>query len=239
MIPSRVPTNGRAVMAGAGGEDAGGDQPDPRARLMEEVAAQMDAIEADFGDGYEIGAIVTVVEVRRPDAADVRVRCNAPPRIGLGMLHVAEKVLEAQAGGQRAGDQSSRSPASRAASSLRRPSSSSLKDPSSAASSSRARSWSSALTRTSRAPEGPHSGPPIVRWMIAWMPAPRRRSQTISASASLLTVLTSWRSSDIVPEATASPSRGPAGSRRRGDGGALEMFSPRSLTRSAPAGRIA
>ena len=86
-------------MAGAGGEDAGSAQPDPRARLMEEVAAQMDAIEADFGDGYEIGAIVTVVEVRRPDAADVRVRCNAPPWIGLGMLHVAEKVLEAQAGG--------------------------------------------------------------------------------------------------------------------------------------------
>jgi hypothetical protein len=86
-------------MAGAGGGDVGGGRPDPRARLLEEVAAQMDAIEADFGDGYEIGAIVTVVEVRRPDAADVRVRCNAPPWVGLGMLHVAEKVLEAQASG--------------------------------------------------------------------------------------------------------------------------------------------
>ena len=82
-------------MAGAGGGDVGGGRPDPRARLLEEVAAQMDAIEADFGDGYEIGG----VEVRRPDAADVRARCNAPPWVGLGMLHVAEKVLEAQASG--------------------------------------------------------------------------------------------------------------------------------------------
>jgi hypothetical protein len=63
---------------------------------MEEVAAQMDAIEVDFGDGYEIGAIVTVVEVRRPDGtAGVRVRHNAPPWVALGMLKVAEKSIEA------------------------------------------------------------------------------------------------------------------------------------------------
>ena len=85
-------------MAGAESGMPGGSRPDPRARLLEEVAAQMDAIEADFGDGYEIGAIVTVVEVRRPESADVRVRCNAPPWVGLGMLQVAGKVLEAQAG---------------------------------------------------------------------------------------------------------------------------------------------
>jgi hypothetical protein len=71
---------------------------DPRARLMEAVAAQMDAIETDFGDQYEIGALVTIVEVRKPDgSAGIRVRCNAPPWVGLGMLSVAEKVLEGQA----------------------------------------------------------------------------------------------------------------------------------------------
>jgi hypothetical protein len=89
-------------MADAGSESvgSGGAEPDPRARLLEEVAAQMDAIEADFGDGYEIGALVTVVEVRRPDGeAGVRVRCNAPPWVGIGMLQLAGRVLEAQASG--------------------------------------------------------------------------------------------------------------------------------------------
>lgn len=74
------------------------DDSDPRARLMEAVAAQMDAIETDFGDQYEIGALVTIVEVRKPDgSAGIRVRCNAPPWVGLGMLTVAGKVLESQA----------------------------------------------------------------------------------------------------------------------------------------------
>jgi hypothetical protein len=87
-------------MADIGGGDdpgTGGVQPDPRATLMEEVAAQMDAIEADFGDHYEIGAIVTIVEVRNPDGnPGVRVRSNAPPWVGLGMLRFAERALEAQ-----------------------------------------------------------------------------------------------------------------------------------------------
>jgi hypothetical protein len=71
---------------------------DPRSKLGEEVAAQMDAIEADFGDDYEIGNVITVVEVRRPDGAGIRVRNNAPPWVGLGMLRIAERVLEGQAG---------------------------------------------------------------------------------------------------------------------------------------------
>lgn len=79
------------------GPGAGG-QSDPRARLMEEVADQMDAIEADFGDQYEIGALMTIVEVRQPDgSAGVRVRSNVPPWVGLGMLRVAEKAVESQA----------------------------------------------------------------------------------------------------------------------------------------------
>jgi hypothetical protein len=75
--------------------DTGGD---PRSRLGEEVAAQMDAIESDFGDDYEIGNVVTVVEVITPDGTGIRVRCNHQPWVGLGMLRLAERVLEAQAG---------------------------------------------------------------------------------------------------------------------------------------------
>jgi hypothetical protein len=89
-------------MADAANEGTGGagGEPDPRARLMEEVAAQMDAIETDFGDSYEIGAVVTIVEVRRPDGTvGVRVRSNSPLWVGLGLLQVAEKVLEHQGEG--------------------------------------------------------------------------------------------------------------------------------------------
>jgi hypothetical protein len=73
--------------------------PDSRNKLGEEVAAQMEAIEEDFGDDYEIGVVVTIVEVTTSDGAGVRVRCNAPPWVGLGMLRMAEKVLEAQGQG--------------------------------------------------------------------------------------------------------------------------------------------
>jgi hypothetical protein len=68
---------------------------DPRAKLMEEVASQMDAIETDFGDGYQIGNVVTVVEVFQPDGVvGIRVRCNQQPWIGVGMLRFALKFLE-------------------------------------------------------------------------------------------------------------------------------------------------
>ena len=68
---------------------------DPRSKLGEEVAAQMDAIEADFGDNYEIGNVVTIVEVLRPDGAGIRVRCNQQPWIGLGLLqHGPQRIGE-------------------------------------------------------------------------------------------------------------------------------------------------
>jgi len=73
--------------------------PNAKNKLGEEVAAQMEAIENDFGDDYEIGAVVTVVEVVTPDGAGIRVRCNASPWVGLGMLRIAEKALEAQGDG--------------------------------------------------------------------------------------------------------------------------------------------
>lgn len=75
-------------------------EPDPKAKLMHEVAAQMEAIEDDFGDDYKIGAVMTVVEVITSSGAGIRVRCNAPPWVGLGMLRTAEKALEAQGGAE-------------------------------------------------------------------------------------------------------------------------------------------
>jgi len=84
-------------MAEAGNEGA---QPDPRTRLMQEVAEQMDAIETAFGDGYQIGRVITVVEVTRPDGnVELRVRAGQYPWVALGMLEFAKKSVEAQAAG--------------------------------------------------------------------------------------------------------------------------------------------
>jgi hypothetical protein len=87
--------------AGDEGAGLGDDQPDPRAKLMQEVAAQMDAIEADFGDSYEIGRVITIVEVTRPDGqVALRVRAGHYPWVALGMLQFAQKSIEAQLGDQ-------------------------------------------------------------------------------------------------------------------------------------------
>jgi hypothetical protein len=78
-----------------GEEEHGGGG--PVNKLGAEVAAQMEAIERDFGEDYEIGNVVTIVEVITPSGPSVRVRSSAPPWTGIGMLRIAEKVIEAQA----------------------------------------------------------------------------------------------------------------------------------------------
>jgi hypothetical protein len=86
-------------MADAGDESADneGVQPDARAKLMQEVAAQMDAIETDFGDDYKIGRVITIVEVTGPDGVvALRVRAGQYPWVALGMLDYAKKSVEAQ-----------------------------------------------------------------------------------------------------------------------------------------------
>jgi hypothetical protein len=90
-------------MASAENEDAGHDprdenaEHDPRAKLMQEVADQMDAIETDFGDDYEIGRVITIVEVKTPDGeVGVRVRSGMYPWVAMGMLEFAKKTVEAQ-----------------------------------------------------------------------------------------------------------------------------------------------
>lgn len=79
---------------------AGGGEPDPRTKLMHEVAEQMDAIEADFGDNYQIGRVITIVEVEGPNGqVGLRVRAGQYPWVALGMLDFAKKSVEAQLGG--------------------------------------------------------------------------------------------------------------------------------------------
>jgi hypothetical protein len=95
-------------MAGAEEEPQTGDgaEPDPRARLMHEVAEQMDAIDADYPDGFTIGRVVTVVEVFGPDeSVDVRVRAAQLPWVSLGMLDWAKKSVEAVNGPARPGSE--------------------------------------------------------------------------------------------------------------------------------------
>jgi hypothetical protein len=70
----------------------------PLNKLGAEVAAQMEAIENDLGEDYEIGNVITIVEVITSEGASIRVRCSAPPWTGVGMLRMAEKVIEAQNG---------------------------------------------------------------------------------------------------------------------------------------------
>lgn len=80
--------------------NAGDREPNPRAKLMHEVAEQMDAIEADFGDNYQIGRVITIVEVQGPDGQiGLRVRAGQYPWVALGMLDFAKKSVEAQLGG--------------------------------------------------------------------------------------------------------------------------------------------
>jgi hypothetical protein len=81
--------------------DATAPGADGRSRLMQEVAEQMDAIEADFGRDFEIGRVITVVEVTTPDGnVGIRVRAGQYPWVTLGMLDWAKKSVEAAVGGQ-------------------------------------------------------------------------------------------------------------------------------------------
>ena len=90
-------------MADAGSEPggSGADQSNPRARLMQEVAEEMDALESEFGDNYQIGRVITVIEVLRPETdgeegVGLRVRAGQYPWVAIGMLDSAKKIVEAQ-----------------------------------------------------------------------------------------------------------------------------------------------
>jgi len=77
--------------------DATAPGTDGRSRLMQEVAEQMDAIEADLGRDFQIGRVITIVEVTGPDGnVGIRVRAGQYPWVSLGMIDWAKKSVEAQ-----------------------------------------------------------------------------------------------------------------------------------------------
>jgi hypothetical protein len=99
MSPSFLDRKG--LMADAENDDIEPDATAPgtdsRSRLMQEVAEQMDAIEADLGRDFEIGRVITVVEVTGSDGnVGLRVRAGQLPWVSLGMLDFAKKSIEAQ-----------------------------------------------------------------------------------------------------------------------------------------------
>jgi hypothetical protein len=69
---------------------------------MQEVADEMDSIEAEFGDNYLIGRVITIVEVIRPspdgegEGVGLRVRAGQYPWVALGILDAAKKIVENQ-----------------------------------------------------------------------------------------------------------------------------------------------
>ena len=76
-----------------------GGEPDARTRLMQAVAEEMDGIEAEFGDSYQIGRVITIVEILNPGGEEgvaLRVRAGQYPWVSLGILEAAKKIVEAQ-----------------------------------------------------------------------------------------------------------------------------------------------
>jgi hypothetical protein len=63
-------------------------------KIGQVVSEQMEALEADYGDGCEIGDVCTVVEVIGPHGSTVRVRSSSPRlHIAVGLLRVAEAAM--------------------------------------------------------------------------------------------------------------------------------------------------
>lgn len=67
------------------------------------IAEQMEAIENDYGEregDWAIGDICTIIEVRGPEGAEVRMRSSAgSPHSTLGLLKIAELFAIGQLGG--------------------------------------------------------------------------------------------------------------------------------------------
>jgi hypothetical protein len=78
-------------------------------RVGEHVAAQMEAIEQQYGgeeSEAEIGNILTIVEVLSPNGPEVRIRPSDPrPWVIIGLLRWAEENTMAGLGLRRGGEE--------------------------------------------------------------------------------------------------------------------------------------
>lgn len=72
-----------------------------QSKVGQHIAAQMEALEADYGDDCEIGDICTIVEVVGPHGSHVRVRSSdMRPHVVIGLLRISEEMfLSAMRGG--------------------------------------------------------------------------------------------------------------------------------------------
>ncbi|HXV04650.1 MAG TPA: hypothetical protein VFP23_01945 [Solirubrobacterales bacterium] len=72
-----------------------------QSKVGQHITAQMEALEADYGDDCEIGDICTIVEVVGPHGSHVRVRSSdMRPHVVIGLLRISEEMfLSAMRGG--------------------------------------------------------------------------------------------------------------------------------------------
>ncbi|HEY8082900.1 MAG TPA: hypothetical protein VIE64_05010 [Solirubrobacterales bacterium] len=65
-----------------------------QSKMGQVVAAQMEALEADYGEDCQIGDVCTIVEVLGPHGSHIRVRTNdMRPHIALGLVRMAEQAM--------------------------------------------------------------------------------------------------------------------------------------------------
>jgi hypothetical protein len=70
-------------------------------KIGQVVAAQMEALERDYGEDCEIGDVCTIVEVRGPHGSHVRVRgSDMRPHIMIGLSRMAESFFVKELTGQ-------------------------------------------------------------------------------------------------------------------------------------------
>ena len=72
-----------------------------QSKVGKHIAAQMEALEADYGDDCTIGDVCTIVEVVGPHGSHVRVRSSdMRPHVVIGLLRTSEEMfLGAMRGG--------------------------------------------------------------------------------------------------------------------------------------------
>ncbi len=72
-----------------------------QSKVGQHITAQMEALEADYGDDCEIGDVCTIIEVVGPHGSHVRVRSSdMRPHVVIGLLKISEEMfLSAMRGG--------------------------------------------------------------------------------------------------------------------------------------------
>jgi hypothetical protein len=76
------------------------EMPIDQSKMGQVVTAQMEALEADYGEDCQIGDVCTIVEVVGPHGSHVRVRTSdMRPHMALGLIRMAEHAMLGNLGG--------------------------------------------------------------------------------------------------------------------------------------------